>query len=156
MPVFLSAHFSFDEFTVSQTAIRAGIDNTPDVAAHANLVQLAERLEQVRTLLGVPVLISSGYRCRAVNTLIGGSATSAHVHGLAADFTAPAFGSPFEVAAAIAESGIEFDQIIHEFGRWVHLGIGRPGQGCRRQCLSIFVGTGYRPGLTATAFTTGG
>jgi hypothetical protein len=154
-PVFLSPHFSFDELTASQTAIRADIDNTPDETVHLNLVQLTARLEQVRSLLGVPVLISSGYRCRTLNTLIGGSPTSAHLRGLAVDFTAPKFGTPFEVAAKIAESSIEFDQVIHEFGRWVHLGIGRDGEVPRRQCLSIFVGTGYCPGLTATAFTTG-
>jgi hypothetical protein len=79
-------------------------------------------LEAVRVRLGcAPVLISSGYRSPAVNAAVGGSRNSQHMTGQAADFTAPRFGSPAEVVAALVDSGVEYDQLILEFGRWVHI-----------------------------------
>ena len=145
----LSEHFSLAEFVLSQTAARAGIDNTPDEWVLGHLHLLADRLELVRAHLRVPILISSGYRCHALNRLIGGSSTSAHVSGLAADFTAPAFGTPVQVAAAIAEvEEIQFDQIIHEYRSWVHFGLTAPTLVPRRELLTIFAGTaGYQAGL---------
>lgn len=119
----LTPNFSLEELISSDTALRRGIDNTPDGIVSGNLRQYtAPGLEQVRTLLGNnPVRIASGYRCPALNTLIGGSKTSAHVHGLAADFTAPEYGTPAQIARAIAASAIQFDQLIME-GTWVHIG----------------------------------
>ena len=61
---------------------------------------------------------------------------SAHMRGLAADFTAPTFGTVLAVAQQIARSDIEFDQLIHEYGGWVHLGLPNPGKPARRTCLS--------------------
>lgn len=118
----LSPNFTLDELTHSDIAIRKGIDNTPNADVTANLTELALTLEKVRALLGVPIHINSGYRGPKVNAAVGGSTTSAHMTGQAADFIAPAFGTPKEVATKIAESDIEFDQLIHE-GRWVHIGI---------------------------------
>lgn len=116
-------HFTFDEFTRSDYAIRHGIDNTPPGFVLTNLRMLAARLERVRAVIGAPLLITSGYRCPVLNRAIGGSATSAHVAGLAADFIAPEFGSPFAVARAIEANAdeIDFDQLIFEGGSWVHL-----------------------------------
>lgn len=117
----LSPHFQLSEFLVSQAAARAGLSNEPTPRALANLKRLALLLEQVRTLLGdAPILVSSGYRSPAVNNLVGGSLTSAHMHGLAADFICPRHGSPRQVAQAIADSPLQFDQLIFE-GSWVHL-----------------------------------
>jgi len=65
--------------------------------------------------------------------------------GFTADFTAPAFGTPLQVARAISASGIAYDQLIHEFGVWVHIGL-RAGT-LRKEDLSIFTGTGYIEGL---------
>ena len=118
----ISEHFTLEELTKSEIALRKNIDNTPDVDAKENLKQLARHLEMVRELLGVPIYISSAYRSPKVNSAVGGSSTSAHMTGQAADFTAPQFGSPKEVAKAIAESDLEFDQLIYE-GTWVHFGI---------------------------------
>lgn len=143
----LTEHFTLEEMTISQTAARAGIDNTPSAAIVRNLRQTCEMLEAVRTTLGgAPILISSGYRSPALNKAVGGSKNSAHLEGLAADFTAPAFGTPFQIARAIAASSLAYDQLIHEFGVWVHLGL-RQGALPRRENLSIFTGTGYLPGL---------
>jgi hypothetical protein len=143
----LTAHFSLDEFTISQTAARAGIDNTIPTELLPNIKRVAGALEIVRGVLDVPVLISSGYRCPALNSLVGGVPTSAHTRGLAADFTAPAFGTPLQVARKLVEEGIVWDQLIYEFGTWVHLGLAITDDAARHEVLQIAVGTGYLPGL---------
>lgn len=119
----LSPHFTLDELTVSETAARLGLDNTPPEDVLSNLKWLADTLEQIRWLLGYPIIVSSGYRSPAVNKAIGGSRNSAHMRGLACDFICPKFGTPLAVAKEIAGSVIQFDQLIHEFGRWVHIGL---------------------------------
>ena len=115
----LTPHFSLEELTVSPTAARLGIDNTPTPEALHNLKALARGLELVRALLLNPLHISSGYRCAALNKAVGGASFSAHVLGYAADFVCPQFGRPFEIVRAIADSGIPFDQLINE-QTWVH------------------------------------
>ena len=120
----LSNNFYLSEFVDSQTAQRRGIDNTPNRAQLANLQQLAELMEEVRYLLGnLPISVSSGFRCPELNAAVNGARNSDHLTGSACDFTCPAFGSPYEVAKAIEESGIQFGQMIHEFGTWVHISI---------------------------------
>jgi len=119
----LSQHFTLNEFTISQTATRKGIDNTPPEPVIERLRMLAATLERVRGLLGnSPIRISSGYRSQELNRAIGSSDNSAHVLGYAVDFTCPIFGTPKEVANEIAKSAIKFDQIIYE-GTWIHLSI---------------------------------
>jgi hypothetical protein len=129
----------------SETAENNGIDNTPPPEIVDNLKRLAAGLESVQALLGAPLEISSGYRCAALNEAVGGSATSQHLLGLAADFACPGFGPPLEVARAIQRSGLEFDQCILEYGRWVHLSFGEPA---RRRLLTIYdEEKGYLAGL---------
>jgi zinc D-Ala-D-Ala carboxypeptidase len=148
MPRSLSEHFTLDELVLSQTAAREGIDNTPAPEIVRNLRRLAETLEDVRDVLGgVPILISSGYRSPALNAAIGGAKNSRHMLGLAADLTAPSFGTVMQVARAIATSDIVYDQVIHEFGTWVHFGLSPDGEAPRRQRLSIFTGTGFLNGI---------
>ena len=106
----LTAHFSLEELTHSDTAVAHGVANTPDQEARRALVVLARGLEEVRTCLDAyPVKINDGW--------VG---HSAHQSGYAADFTCKVFGSPYDVACAIAKSGIAFDQLIQE-GTWVHI-----------------------------------
>ena len=144
----LTANFTLAEMVSSQTAARLGIDNAPTPEFITNLQRVAQVLEQIRALLNCPILISSGYRCAALNERVGGSKTSAHMRGMAADFTSPKFGTPFEVARRIQQTGaIGFDQLIHEYGAWVHIGIADNAP--RHQTLSIFNGTGYFPGIWA-------
>jgi zinc D-Ala-D-Ala carboxypeptidase len=151
MPRQLSEHFTLDELVLSQVAARSGIDNTASKQIVQNLRELARVLEQVRTLLGdVPILISSGYRCPELNAAIGGSKSSAHMKGLAADFTAPAFGTVLQVARKVAASDIAFDQVIHEYGSWVHVGLANSGEEPRLQRLSIFRNTGYLKGIVTS------
>ena len=116
----LSPHFSLEELTASDTAARKGIDNTPPPDARAALVRTAIGLETVRALLGVPLLVSSGYRCPALNKLVGGQPASQHMRGEAADFTAPQFGPPEAIVKRLDDYRV-FDQLILEFGRWVHV-----------------------------------
>lgn len=117
----LSPHFTLEELTRSEIALRKGLDNTPDADTIANLTVLALGLEEVRTLLGHPLHINSAYRGPKVNSAVGGSKNSAHMRGYAADFVCPQFGTPQEICRAIMDSTIQYDQLIHEFGAWVHI-----------------------------------
>ena len=148
----LSPNFSLDEFIFSQTAARAGIDNTPDAATLRNLKHLAEQLEIVRERLGgVSILVSSAYRSPALNRAVKGAKNSAHLTGLAVDFTAPRFGTVLQTSKAVAASGIAYDQVIYEYGRWVHLGVTPPGEQAKSELLSILVAGQYIDGLRSIA-----
>ncbi len=117
----LSTHFTLNEFTRSQTAIRRGIDNTPPPEITANLMELCELLlEPVRKHFGRPVLISSGYRCPALNRALGSSNESQHMIGHAADFVVLGLDHKM-VADTIIRLELPFDQLILEFGQWVHI-----------------------------------
>lgn len=117
----MSRHFTIAELTASQTATRRGIDNTPPPAALENMARTMDLLEQVRLLANGPIMVSSGYRCPELNRAIGGSSTSAHVQGLAADINAPGI-TPKRLAQLIQASGLIFDQLIYE-GDWCHIGL---------------------------------
>ena len=118
----LTEHFYLDEFTRSEIASRKGIDNTPNDETVANLTELAHSLERVRALLGKPIFITSGYRSPKVNAAVGSHPGSAHIRGYAADFICPPY-TPKEICQKIAESGIAFDQCIHEFHSWCHFSV---------------------------------
>jgi zinc D-Ala-D-Ala carboxypeptidase len=122
----LTPHFTLEELTISQEAVRRGLSNKPNIAELANLRRLAETLEKVRSLVGRPVVVSSGFRSLAVNRAIGSGDSSAHVKGLAADFTVPGM-TVKALCLLIRESGIVYDQLIYE-GTWAHLGLseGKP------------------------------
>lgn len=121
--------------TVSETAARFGIDNTPPADVVERMRKICQLLEAVRVRLGgAPIVINSGYRSQKVNALVRGAATSQHCKGEAADFIAPRFGNPAEVCAALRDSGIEYDQLILEYGRWTHISVSdKP----RHQALTI-------------------
>lgn len=131
----LSSHFTLAEFTASQTAARLGLDNTPPPDVIDNLRQVAQGLEGVRILLGVPIIVSSGYRCLDLNRAIGSKDSSQHLKGQAVDFTAPSYGGPRQVMDRILDSGMEYDQCICEFNSWVHMSFVRSGS--RHQALVI-------------------
>lgn len=145
----LTEHFTLEELTHSDLGVRKGIDNTPTPDIITSLHALAKQLEKVRALIGVPLIISSGYRSLALNILAGGAEHSAHVRGEAADFIAPMFGTPGQIALAIqGDASISFDQLIYE-GTWVHLGVDSRQ---RRQVLTASFIQGkatYREGITA-------
>ncbi len=113
-------HFSLAELTVSETAERQGIDNTPPPAIVEKLRFTAHAMESVRDLLGVPVVVLSGYRSPELNRAVGGSANSQHMRGEACDFIASRYGPPLAICRAIVDSDLPFDQLIFE-GGWVHI-----------------------------------
>jgi zinc D-Ala-D-Ala carboxypeptidase len=125
----LSPHFTLEELTVTS---HHGIDNTPDDDAKFHLVALANTvLEVIREKFG-PLRITSGYRSLALNAAVPGSAKdSAHCYGCAADIQSINGHSPADMARWVRdESGIDYDQVIDEQkgnGRWMHLGMLRPG-----------------------------
>lgn len=122
MTTYLSPHFSLDELTASQEATRKGLDNRPTMLALQNLPKLAMLLETVRIHLGVPVVVSSGYRSKEVNDAVGGAVGSQHLTGQAADFLAPGFGAPQTVVSHLMDiASVDYDQLIIEFGAWTHI-----------------------------------
>ncbi len=139
---------TLDEFVLSQTVARLGIDNTPDATVLSNLRRLARALEQVRTALGgAPVLVRRGYRSLPLSKAVKGASNSAHVVGLAVDFTAPRFGTVLQRAKARAASGVVFDRIVHELGHWVHRAIPAPDPQAQVATLSIMTAGVHTPGL---------
>jgi uncharacterized protein YcbK (DUF882 family) len=121
----LTKNFSLEELTKSQTAIRLGINNQPDDTQLSNLVALCESvLQPIRDHYGLPVQISSGFRCPELNQKIGGSATSDHCRGCAADIEVTGVDN-FMLAEHIKQ--MNFRQLILEFydgtplSGWVHI-----------------------------------
>ncbi len=120
----LSKNFNLDEFLFSQTAARHNIDMTPSALVVDNLKKLTtDILQPLRDGLGCSIKITSGYRPLELNRKIGSKDTSAHVEGRAADIKVNG-RTPLEVAEFIEEHFLSsVDQVIHEFGSWVHIGI---------------------------------
>ena len=125
----LSPHFTLAELTHTD---HRSLDNTPNAGELANLQKLAEFLETVKTTLGgKPVIITSGYRSKAVNDAVGSKDSSHHRLGLAADFRVPGM-APDAVVRALLK--LPYDQIIREYDAWTHISIAdKP----RRQALII-------------------
>ena len=141
----LTRNFSLEQLIYSETAERERIDNTPGPDVIENLRRLALGLEQVQALIGFPLEISSAYRCPELNSLVGGTETSQHTKGQAADFTCAEFGPPLDIIKAVRDSGIEFDQCILEYAQWVHLSFSKTP---RVKVLTIYdPKEGYLDGL---------
>lgn len=133
----LSPNFTLAEMTASQTAERRGIDNTPNASAIANLTRLAALLEQVRTAVGKPIIVTSGYRSPELNLAIGSTNRSQHPLGCAADIKVPGM-TPREVIEACMKADIPYHQIIEEFGSWTHISVpNSPSEEPRKQALTI-------------------
>lgn len=122
----LSKNFWLSELTRSQTASRYGINNQPDLNQIENLKNLCEKvLQPTRSHFNLPVVVSSGYRSPMLNARIGGSKTSQHCYGQAADFEIP--GLPNKQVANWIRDNLSFDQLILEFydgvnpnSGWIH------------------------------------
>jgi zinc D-Ala-D-Ala carboxypeptidase len=131
----LSEHFTLAEFVESETAEDRGIDNglPPELMLEAH--RTCYLLEAIRARLGgVPIILTSGYRCLALNRAIGSDDSSDHLKAMAADFKAPAFGTPFQVAKALEPlvDELAIGQLIHEFGGWVHVSTRRTAKPVNR------------------------
>lgn len=122
----LTPHFTLDEMVKSQTALRLGLDNTPDTDEMESLLALCENvLEPVRIHWAKPVVINSGFRALPVNRAIGSRDSSQHAKGEAADIEIPGIDN-LVLYYWIAEE-LDFDQLILEFyngepsSGWVHV-----------------------------------
>lgn len=123
----LTKNFTLEEMIKSETALRHGLDNTPGETEIENLKKLAEKvLQPVREHYQKGVKVNSGYRAPEVNAKVGGSKTSDHCKGQAADIEIPGVANA-ELAEWISEN-LEFTQVILEFytpgvpdSGWVHV-----------------------------------
>lgn len=136
----LSKYFTLEEMTASETAVRRGLDNTPGAEELENLKALCVAvLDPIRVLAHSPIIISSGYRSPQVNTRIGGARTSQHCKGEAADIKCVGLSQP-QLFNLIRTSGLEFDQLIDEFGSWTHISYTRHRPNRRQVLIARKVG----------------
>ena len=139
----ISKHISDKEGTYSITAIRRGIDNTPDEKQLQNMRLLANRVfEPLRVWVGKPIKVNSFYRSTELNKAIGGSSKSQHFHGQAIDID-DSYGhvTNAEMYEYIKEH-LDFDQLIWEFGdndnpNWIHVSY-VSGSENRNRCLRAY------------------
>lgn len=134
----VTPHFTLEELTRTQT----GLENDPPLECSEALVRLAEDLlEPIRALLGVPLVVHSGYRSEAVNRRVGGCKTSAHLEGRACDFHA--VGVQVRTAFnRILTSDVPYDKLIleqHGSSWWIHVQAPRLGAEPRRRALMALV-----------------
>ena len=152
----LTKNFTLEELTKSETALRFDLDNAPNDEQLANLVALCECiLQPVRDHFGKGVKVNSGLRTPEVNAKVGGSKTSDHCKGMAADIEIPGVANA-ELAQWIAEN-LEYRQVILEFytpgipdSGWVHVSY-NPADN-KKQVLTATKQNGktvYLPGLVA-------
>ena len=141
------SNFTRDELIESDLARKYGFENKPvNESIENNLVYLANWLQRLRDKLGehfgeeTPVIISSGYRNPRLNRIAGGARGSFHSKGLAADIRVGRM-STAELTTFIIENFSDYDQVIEEYGRWVHVGLAVP----RREALQKKSGKGYQP-----------
>lgn len=137
MPTQLTTHFSLEELVSSQ---QRHLDNTPTPEIIEKLKDLAKFLERARYIIGA-IHINSGYRSPEVNEAVGGKPTSQHLKGEAADCV-PLFVSLKEATRLLVDSDLAYDQLIYEFGSWVHLSYAPKGRKPRRQALMVGKWTG--------------
>ncbi len=120
-------YFSLDELCASATALREGIDNRPSKCAYHLLHVLVDQLlDPIREAWGEPIVVSSGYRCKELNALVGGAQHSHHLIGCAADLIAGNRDDHrrlFNLIVQMQQSGqIRFTQLIAEDNyRWIHI-----------------------------------
>lgn len=118
-------YFSISELCHSDTARRHNISNTPSLQVCRNLTLLTDNLlDPLREQFGQPIIVTSGYRCPKLNSLVGGSSTSQHMTGQAADITARNKQDNRRLFDLLKQ--MDFDQLIWEHGNsnypdWIHV-----------------------------------
>ena len=119
----LTKNFYLDEFTRSEIATRMGRTIEIKAPVHYNITDLCvEILQPLRDDLRRAIHITSGYRPIWLNKLVGGSGSSQHCRGAAADFTVTG-RSPLYVCESIMALKLPIGQVIHEFGQWTHVSL---------------------------------
>jgi len=142
-------YFSIKELTKSATAARKGIKNDPSIQEVKSLTALIEKvLDPLREAYGKPIIVSSGYRCPKLNAAVGGSASSQHVKGEAADIRSVA-DTPEEnkkLFDLIVKLGLPYDQLINEYNYdWVHVSFGPRHRRQRMKAVKSNGKTKYMP-----------
>ncbi len=132
----LTPHFTLAEMM----ATKVQHDNTCPPELIPELTKTAQMLEKIRAYLcfiakeQIPIKVTSGYRCLAVNAAIGSKPTSDHIRAMAADIQAPSFGTSYDVSKALSENMPELGigQVIYEFGSWAHVSRRAPDKAINR------------------------
>ncbi len=151
----ISPHFTWAEVTGSRVAAARNINNAlpdylrPEAEAQAAL------MERIRAALGAPIIVSSWFRCGALNWAVrrpnagpGIDNSGDHPRAAATDFTAPGFGTPLEICRLLAPRVDELGvgQLIYE-GTWVHVSKNAPFKDINRVITLLPGGAGYAPGI---------
>ena len=128
-------NFKISELIKSDTAIKNNINNMPDINSLDNLLDLIFYcLQPIRDKIKKPMIITSGFRSNLVNKLVKGVSNSQHLKGQAADFIINGM-TPAQIIEKIKTYNIDFDQLINEYDRWVHVSYNKNNN--RRQILKI-------------------
>lgn len=138
----LSPNFTLEELTITD---HREFKNEPNPNETANLVRLANLLEQVKVAIGnKPVMVNSAFRSAQVNASVGSKETSQHRLGCAADIRVPGV-TPDQVVKTVIAAKLPFDQLIREFDRWTHISIPNDPKGKPRGQTLIIDKAGVRP-----------
>lgn len=128
-------NFKISELIKSDTAIKNNINNMPDINSLDNLLDLIFYcLQPIRDKIKKPMIITSGFRSNLVNKLVKGVSNSQHLKGQAADFIINGM-TPTQIIEKIKTCNIDFDQLINEYDRWVHVSYNKNNN--RKQILKI-------------------
>lgn len=139
----LSPHFTFEEATYSETAIRNNISNNHVSTDIMRAMQIsAANLEVLRKEIG-PIQITSWYRCPELNKMVGGAKNSVHMTGWAIDCKSSKI-PVYDLCVFASEVLENYDQIIHEFGSWMHISFDPKN---RKETLTIFSKGIYKEGI---------
>lgn len=134
----MGKYFTIAELTKSDTANKKNIDNSPSKQVETNLNQLITNiLDPLREAYGEPIIVSSGYRCPALNKAVGGATSSQHTLGQAADIHSKSNTKENnkKIFDLIKSLKLPFDQLINEYNyKWVHVSYSPRN---RRQILNI-------------------
>jgi hypothetical protein len=119
---FKSQYYQYGELTKSGTALRLDIDNVPNKSQIENLNWLcAKILDPLTNKIGHHLTITSGFRCKALNDAIGGSNSSQHISGQAADVTCAGMTMDVLMNYILNGTNLPYDQLIYELGQWIHI-----------------------------------
>ena len=137
----MAKYFRLSELTYSETAYKNKIDNTPNAEEREHLEELMEFIDGFRAYWGGPLLVSSGFRCEALNELVGGAKNSGHRYGWAVDFV-PANNKKMECYEKFQEylKDKNFDELLLERNSrgkiWLHFSL-KSYQGKQRKKIKI-------------------
>lgn len=140
----MARYFTLQELTYSDTAVQKHIDNRPSKEIESHLIELMETLDSLRSFYGKPIKVTSGYRCKSLNKAVGGSDTSVHMIGYAADLKPcrDTMDTFIRVVKEWAETH-DFDQLLVEKNskgnRWLHIGLYNNSHEQRHQVKNLYV-----------------